>query len=350
MEKEEKKFLELIEKSQNILILAHNGPDLDAFCSMLFAKIVLSKMYPKKKFIAQVKQGPTINLPEMNRLSYVEKLDSSKCDMILVVDSGDITICVNDDDNVDYKTLPVVFVDHHNSIVNNGDNCVLINHHASSATEELYMLFTRVFGKKFKLDNNTAKLVQYGIVADTGRFLYDLTTPNTHRVYADAMAVAPIDLEDFSYRNSKFPKEAVIAMQEYLKTLTIVGDMAYMYIDRKTIDRVEGCKKGVGEAQSFIRDRFLRFIQGVHWGFVIKPDPKDKNGWFISFRSTKGYQNVREIAEDLGGGGHELASGVPFKAKNLNEVLMTTLSVINKHCPDIKNKKPIYIKNKFLKK
>ena len=107
--------------------------------------------------------------------------------------------------------------------------------------------------------------------------------------------------------------------------------MAYMYIDRKTIDQNPDLKKGVSEAQAFLRDKYLRYIQGVHWGFIIKPDNTYQNNWFVSFRSTKGYQDVKIIAEELGGGGHTYASGVPIQADSLAEVLNRVLSVARKY-------------------
>ena len=47
----------------------------------------------------------------------------------------------------------------------------------------------------------------------------------------------------------------------------------------------------------------------------------------LSFRSTKGYQDVRVIAEELGGGGHTYASGVLMKADSLDELLEKVLNM-----------------------
>ncbi len=325
-----KLFKKLVEKSKNILILTHKGPDVDAFSSALLLKISLEEIYPKKKFAFQTKQSPTIKLPRMKEIEIANKLDSTGFDLIIVTDAGDMTLCTDVEDNIS-NDIQKIYIDHHDTFFNYVHGEVLINNNMSSATEQVHELLKSVYGKKFKLNEDKAELVQYGIVADTGRFLYDVTTPNTHRVFADAKEILAVDLEDFAYRNSKFPREATPAIIKYLESLTIEKDMAYMYISREDLENNEELNKGASTAQSFLRDKYLRFIQGVHWGFIIKPDMNLDDAWFVSFRSTKGYQDVKVIAEELGGGGHTYSAGVQMKANSLDEVLEKILKVCRKH-------------------
>ena len=137
--------------------------------------------------------------------------------------------------NVDIKRKNVVIIDHHDTILEQEENVLLVNNNASSATEEIITILKDIYKDNFIITQEIAQLAQYGIVADTGRFLYDITTPTSLRICADMMEISPIDMEEFAYKNDKFPREATLAIQEYLKTLTIVGDMAYMYIDRESI-------------------------------------------------------------------------------------------------------------------
>lgn len=325
-----KQFKKLIEKSSNTLILTHKGPDVDAFCSALLLRQVLMQFFPKKNFTIQAKQNPSMRLPRMKEIKLVKELNSTGFDLILLTDAGDLTLCSDENDKID-NSLPLVVIDHHDTSFDTNDNVLLINENMSSATEQVYMLLKEVFGKKFLLNEDTASLVQYGIVADTGRFLYDITTPNTHRVFAEAKSIVDVDLEDFAYRNSKFPREATHAIIKYLQSLSIEKDMAYMFVDRKDLEEDLELKQGASEAQAFLRDKFLRFIQGVHWGFIIKPDMNTKNSWFVSFRSTKEFQDVRIIAEELGGGGHTYASGVLIKADSIEALLKKILNIIEKH-------------------
>ena len=325
------KIKEILENSRNILIITHKGPDIDAFCSALILLQALKQIYPDKNIKAQAKQSPSINLPAMKEIDIVEKIDNAEYDTLLITDAGSINLCIDENDHVDIKRKNVVIIDHHDTILEQEENVLLVNNNASSATEEIITILKDIYKDNFIITQEIAQLAQYGIVADTGRFLYDITTPTSLRICADMMEISPIDMEEFAYKNDKFPREATLAIQEYLKTLTIVGDMAYMYIDRESISQDSDLRKGVSEAQAFLRDKYLRFIQGVHWGFIIKPSNTSDDEWFISFRSTNGYQDVKVIAEELGGGGHIYASGVPMKADSIQEVLDRVLDVVKKY-------------------
>jgi nanoRNase/pAp phosphatase (c-di-AMP/oligoRNAs hydrolase) len=151
------------------------------------------------------------------------------------------------------------------------------------------------------------------------------------RIFADAKEVSPIDLEEFTYKYAKFPMEATPAVVEYLHSLKTEGDMAYMSISKERTKELNLSRQGINEAQSFLRDRYLRFIQGIHWGFIVRPDFELEDGWYVSFRSIKGYQEVAPIAEELGGGGHTYAAGLRIQAKTEAELLERILSVTRKY-------------------
>lgn len=330
------KIKQILENSNSILIITHKGPDIDAFCSVLILLQALKKIYPEKNIQAEARQTPSINLPTMKDINIVEKIDNTSFDTLVITDAGSVQLCTDESDNVDITNKQVIIIDHHDTILEHDENVLLINNNASSATEEIITILKNIYKEKFIITEDIAQLTQYGIVADTGRFLYDITTPNSLRICAEMMEISPIDMEEFVYKNEKFPREATLAIQEYLKTLTIIGDMAYMYIDRDITTQNSDLRKGVSEAQAFLRDKYLRFIQGVHWGFIIKPSNTADDEWFISFRSTNGYQDVKVIAEELGGGGHMYASGVPMKANSIEEVLERTLNVVKKYIPENK--------------
>jgi phosphoesterase RecJ-like protein len=252
--------------------------------------------------------------------------------LIIITDSSLWKLCEEDGDTIRESNAPVFFIDHHRTDIDEEEkeDQFFINERRSSATEQVYVTLKRIFGDKFNVDEDAAALVQYGIISDTGRFLFDLTTPDTFRVFAEVMEIYRVDVEDFEYRSAKFPREATDVVIEYLKTLTIDGDMAYMYISQDIIEQRGFNKQAVNEAFVFLKDKYLRFIQGVHWGFIVKPMFNDEKEWSISFRSTKGYQDVEVIAKELNGGGHEYASAVKIKADTVEEILDAILNTIKK--------------------
>jgi phosphoesterase RecJ-like protein len=333
MNKTEKLLKKQIKKAKNILLLTHKGPDIDAFSSMLLMYKSIREIYPEKQITMKARQYPSSKLPLMKELTVLQKEDSIKPegeDLIIITDSSLWKLCQEEGDTIRESNAPVFFIDHHRTDIDEDErkNQFFINERRSSATEQVYVTLQRIFGDKFKADDDAAALVQYGIISDTGRFLFDLTTPETFRVFAEVMEVYRVDVEDFEYRSAKFPREATDVVIEYLKTLTIEGDMAYMYISQDIIDQKGFEKQAVNEAFVFLKDKYLRFIQGVHWGFIVKPMFNDENEWSISFRSTKGYQDVEVIAKELEGGGHEYASAVKIKANTVDEILDAVLNAV----------------------
>jgi len=329
MKSQTKEFKKKIKKSKDILLLTHKGPDLDAFCSMLATYAFIIENFPKKRITMMARQMPTINMPLMKNITVVEKIENPQTDLVIVTDASNLSLCL--EDGIDtLESSNIVYIDHHNIEVK--DQAVFtINEYRSSATEQVYVTFKDMFGRRLKITKDIAELIQYGIVSDTGRFLYSMTSSETFRIFADVKDISPIDLEEFGHKNSKFPRETTPAVIKYLHSLTITDDMAYMYIDREDVDEINIKQKGVNEAQSFLRDRYIRNIQGVHWGFIIKPDFDKEDGWYVSFRSTNGYQDVSVIADELGGGGHMYASAVPMTGKSAKEVLEKVLVAVSNH-------------------
>ncbi len=333
MNKTEKLLKKQIKKAKNILLLTHKGPDIDAFSSMLLIYKAIKEIYPEKQITMKARQYPSSKLPLMKELTVLQKENSIKPegeDLIIITDSSIWSLCQEEGDTIRESNAPVFFIDHHRTDIDEEkrENESFINESRSSATEQVYVTLKRMLGEKFKVDADAAALVQYGIISDTGRFLFELTTTETHRIFAEVMDIYRVDVQDFEYRSAKFPREATDVIIEYLKTLTIEGDMAYIYISQDTIDQRGFEKQAVNEAFVFLKDKYLRFIQGVHWGFIVKPMFKDENEWAVSFRSTKGYQDVEVIAKELDGGGHEYASAVIMKANTVEEILDKVLNTI----------------------
>jgi len=330
MDTKHKQLKKKIEKAKNILVVSHRGPDMDAFCSMLLTKEFLNIYFPSKKVIIKAKQLPSFNIPGMHDITVVKTLDEGDEDLIIIVDAGEIRLACDERDSLDKTSKDIVIIDHHQTVIDNG--YLIINDNRSSAAEQVIFTFKEILGKKFKLTEEIAQLGQYGINADTGRFLYETTTPDTLRLYADLYEFSPIDLEEVTYKVNKFPQGSIDIMSELLKRIHIENDMAYTYIDNSDLEKWN--KSDANEAFTFIKNNIIRYIQGVHWGFMIKPSREEKNTWWLSFRGTKGYQRVDKIAEELNGGGHMYASGAKIvysELKALDDVINDVKKAISKH-------------------
>lgn len=328
MKKEYSKLKKLIERSRNILILTHRGPDFDGFCSALILKNFLNTYYPKKTVSFKTKQYPTQKIPLMNEIQIVQRLDASDEELILIVDAGNWDICTTSEDTIQLTKSRVAIIDHHST--KPMDAQVVINDGMSSATEQVLDFCIQVKGKKYVISQEVSTLGQIGIVFDTGRFIFDNTKPETYELMAKLRRVYPLDLEDFEYKNAKFPVDALLPLKIYIQNIHIINDMAYSYINLSDVKNFNLTKIGVNSAQEFVRDNIVRYIQGIHWGFVVKPSFTNDNEWKVSFRSSKGYQEVAGIAELLNGGGHQYSAASRVSAPEGDQAVKIILDTINK--------------------
>jgi len=328
MKKEYAIFKKLIERSNNILLISHKGPDFDAFASCLILKNYINTYYPNKNVVFKSRQSPTQKLPFMNEITISQILNTENEELVIIMDAGGWDICVQKEDTIQITTAKVAVVDHHITKGLNAD--AVINDGMSSTTEQILDFCMNVKGKKYVITPEISMLGQIGIVYDTGRFAYDNTTPQTYELMAKLRRIYPLDLEEFEYKSSKFPQESLLAIKVYIQNLQIVGDMAYSYINKSDINNLKLTKIGINAAQEFVRDNIIRYIQGVHWGFVVKPSFTLENEWKVSFRSSKGYQEVASIAENLNGGGHQYASASKVVANDGDQAVKIILDTIEK--------------------
>ena len=327
MKKEYKELKKLIEKNNNILILTHKGPDFDGFCAGLILKKYLNTIYPKKTVSFKTRHHPTQKISFMHEIEIAQTINVGDEDLIILVDAGTWDMCTTKDDTIQLTKAKVAIVDHHDTKNMQADS--VVNENMSSATEQVLKYCKEVSGKKFEITKGIAFLGQVGIVYDTGRFLYDNTKPETYELMAQLRRIYPVDLENFEYKSTKFPMDTLLPLKIYIQNIHIQRDMAYTYINREDIESNGISKTGMNNAQEFVRDKVIRYIQGIHWGFVVKPYLENSNEWRISFRSTKGYQEVAKIAEALGGGGHQYAAASKIQATNGDEATQKVLQVIS---------------------
>jgi phosphoesterase RecJ-like protein len=338
MKKEYRKLKKLIQKSSNILILTHKGPDFDGFASGLILKKYINVLYPKKIVSFKTRHYPTQKISFMHEIAISQVINLGDEDLIIIVDANSWDMCITKDDTINLTKAPIAIIDHHDTKAM--ESVVTVNENLSSATEQVLRFAMATGGKKFEVTEGISFLGQVGMIYDTGRFLYDNTKPETYELMAKLRRIYHLDLEDFEYKNTKFPMETLLPLKIYIHNIHIQGDMAYTYITKQDI-QVNGISKmGLNTAQEFVRDKILRYIQGVHWGFVVKPYPDNENEWRISFRSTKGYQEVAKIAETLGGGGHQYAAASKIQALDGDEATKKVLEVISQVVEN-KESKPV---------
>ncbi|HRX44395.1 MAG TPA: hypothetical protein P5059_04070, partial [Candidatus Dojkabacteria bacterium] len=86
MKKEYSKFKKLIEKSNNILLITHKGPDFDAFASCLILKNFIDTYYPNKNVVFKSRQSPTQKLPFMDQITISQVINTENEELVVILD------------------------------------------------------------------------------------------------------------------------------------------------------------------------------------------------------------------------------------------------------------------------
>jgi bifunctional oligoribonuclease and PAP phosphatase NrnA len=197
------------------------------------------------------------------------------------------------------KAGRVIVIDHHVTNPGFGDILVL-DPRASSTCEIVFRLVERMGGG---LTDAAAACLYAGLVADTGRFQYEVTTPETLRVAAelrrhsfDHARMAQVLFEDNPFGYLK-------ALRAALDRVALVpeANLVWTYLTQADL---AAARVSMGDTDDLID--VIRSTREADAACVIK---QQRDGKFkVSLRS-KGGTDVGSVAQAFGGGGHRLAAG-----------------------------------------
>jgi bifunctional oligoribonuclease and PAP phosphatase NrnA len=197
------------------------------------------------------------------------------------------------------RASEVIVIDHHRTNPGFG-TIVVLDPTASSTAELVFRLVERMGGA---LPDGAAACLYAGVVTDTGRFMYEATTPETLRVAAelrrhqfDHTRLSQILFEDGSLGSLKVMGIALDRLE-----LVAEADLVWTYVMQADLARA---KISMGDTDDLID--VVRMAREADVTCVAK---QQRDGWFkISLRS-RGATDVAAISQAFGGGGHRLAAG-----------------------------------------
>ncbi|WP_019790646.1 DHH family phosphoesterase, partial [Streptococcus sobrinus] len=194
-----KQILEKIKSYDRIIIHRHQRPDPDALGSQLGLREILRHNFPNKKVLATGSDEPSLAwLAKMDQVADSDYVSS----LVIVTDTANTPRI--DDDRFDQGDF-LIKMDHHPNEDAYGD-LLYVDTQASSASE-IITAFAQETG--LELTDEAARLLYAGIVGDTGRFLYDATSPKTLRIAADLrefdfdFAAISRQMDSFSFKIAK---------------------------------------------------------------------------------------------------------------------------------------------------
>ena len=302
--------INLIKSSNSILILTHKNPDGDAIGSVLGLSEALLSLSKDTECFSKSKIPEIFKfLPEI--LNIKNQLNPKHYDLIILLDCAlFLRTGINDIKEVASSYDNLLIIDHHPKNEIERNSVPIINHKASSTAILIYTILKKM---KIKITKNISECLLTGIFTDTGGFQHSNTDPQSLETAAELMRkgsrIDKIAKNIFNGKNVPAIKlwgKALSRIQTDEKT-----GMAVSYISKN--DMAE-CGAKEEDASGLVN--IINTVSDAKFSLLLteSEDKKIKG----SLRSEDYYGiDVSEIARNLGGGGHKLASGFEMEGENV---------------------------------
>lgn len=304
-------ILKCIEKYDTVIIHRHKNPDGDALGSQVGLKHILRDSYPAKRVLAVGDMTPRYSFMEDTVMDTVEDSDYQGA-LAIVLDTSAKSLISDERYTMADMTARI---DHHIFCEKIAEIEVTDTSYESCCG--LVTAFAIECG--LTVSPLAAKSLYTGMITDSGRFRYDSTTANTHKM-ASFLMERKFSTADI-YRNLYADDYSFIRLraQFVLKIQFTEQKVAYIYTPLE-------------EAKSYNTDAFtlsrgMVNVMGEIRGVDIWVNfTETEEGVFCEIRSSM--YNINPIAKKYGGGGHEKASGATLKNREEAMLLLEDLNKI----------------------
>ena len=314
-------LLELVETSENVVVMGHHASDLDCVGSAVALAQAIRRL--GKPAIIAIDRESSLASSLISKVSEngndnlfihpsVEKDYVTRRTLLIVVDTHNPLFV---ESNELYKMCKnVVVIDHHRKMVNHIDNAVVFHHEPfASSTSEMVTELIQYFGDRCRPTRDDAEALLSGIMLDTRNFAIRTgvrtfeAAAYLRRIGADTVAVRKLfssTMDDYQRRsslvqNAEIYRNCAIAISsQNFEDIRIVAPQA--------ADELLG-------------------INEVDASFVIYNTGSDIS---LSARSM-GDLNVQVVMEYLGGGGHHTMAGAQLKGVTAEEAKEKLLEAID---------------------
>jgi bifunctional oligoribonuclease and PAP phosphatase NrnA len=290
--------------ADKVLLTTHQNPDGDALGSLLGMHLILTALGKDSVMFLAGDQFP---LPEeFESMPLEDVVNEAPADMaervVVFLDCGNI------------ERMPVDFlksggqhilnIDHHHDNTRFGDVDLVVPD--ASSTAEIVFHIAEDLG--VELTPEMAEALYIGLMTDTGRFMYENTTPEAHRVAARLLE-AGVDVPGvFRELFEGLPVRRMLLLGRALSNLRRYEDigLTLTHLSRQDFEAT-----GTGEADSEGVVDFFRAVENTAVGALVRArlTDGDEKSSKVSLRATDERVDVSRIAREFGGGGHRQAAG-----------------------------------------
>ena len=301
---EQDQVLEELRQAHKLLLTTHENPDGDALGSLLAMHSTLEQLGKDSLMFMSPDEFP---LPWEYREWTFDGLVGYPPE-----DVQERTVVFLDCGNID--RMPVDFlqqagvhilnIDHHHDNTRFGTVNLVVPE--ASCTAEIVWHLARDLGAE--ITPPIADALYVGLVTDTGRFMYENTTAEAHRMACDLIesGVQPHEVyrrlyEDLPFRRLLLLQRALASVERLDGGLITVAHLTKADFDET--GALETDSEGIVD--------HMRAVEGTSVAVVVRDLlAEDRAGKRkVSLRATDARIDVSRVARELGGGGHPQAAG-----------------------------------------
>ena len=300
---------EQIKNSSSFILSTHTQPDGDGIGSQLALYWALKKI-GKNVRIINVDDIPKKYdfLDPHHVIETVSKLKSpiTHTDIALIFDTNDQELLLNLWPILQKNCGKISFVDHHPVLGRRPLQASehLIDVEASSTGQ---IVFNLIKSLQIPLDAQIALPIYSSIVFDTNYFRYIRGSPTPHLIVAELLRhdIEPQKVHRHLFGNHSPNKLKFLSRILGLVEYELDGRLAVVRVKRQDMDELNLENDETRDIIDMIMN-----VESIEAAVLFRDEGKDT--FKLSFRS-KGLITVSHLAENLGGGGHQFASGVLMK-------------------------------------
>jgi phosphoesterase RecJ-like protein len=305
LESEQDKVVAEIGEADRFLLTTHENPDGDALGSLLAMHWILEQLGKDSLMYMSPDEFP---LPwEYRNWTFDARLVGTPPD-----DVAERTIVFLDCGNID--RMPVDFlqadglhilnIDHHHDNTRFGT----VNHVCPVASSTAEIIWRLAKELRVEITPRIADALYTGLVTDTGRFMYENTTPEAHRMAAELIEAGVEPHEVYRRLYEDLPLRRLHLLQRALASVDRHDDGAITIAHLTKGDYEE---TGALETDSEGVVDHMRAVEGTAVAVLVRELLSEEREGMrkVSLRATDARVDVSRVARAFNGGGHPQAAG-----------------------------------------
>jgi bifunctional oligoribonuclease and PAP phosphatase NrnA len=302
MSDDRSQVLDELRGADKLLLTTHENPDGDALGSLRATHLMLEAL---GKDVVMFLSGDNFPLPhEYRHMPFDDVLNAPPDDLeerlIVFLDCGNI-----DRMPVDFLQAGkerIVNIDHHHDNTRFGDVNLVVGH--ASCTAEI--LFDLAQGLGVEITKPLAEALYIALVTDTGKFMFENTTPAAHEMASALIAagVEPQVIHQRLYEGLPFSRIQLLARALAAVERFDDGSLTLTHLTRDDFHHSEAQES---DSEGIVDH--MRQVEGTLVAALVRDLLDDEQRRKVSLRATNGRVDVSKIARQFGGGGHRQAAG-----------------------------------------